>query len=251
MLKDFITQVKGIFSLGISRFMSVWKQTIISLPITSFITLSVFAFFVGTDKQEILSFMSFGLMGSVIVQTSFQDSSSFVIQAKMFKYFSDYIYAPISSHAFILGHIISSAVRAILSALFFYLIISVFIGLKIPNNLIILLSSTILISSMMSIFGIIIALKSKTFDQLSVFLNYILAPLSSLSGTFFPITKFPDTVIKIIKFNPIFYAIDLTRFNFIEISQSESISRSWFFLISATILLYLTAVKVFNSYTEQ
>ena len=111
---------------------------------------------------------------------------------------------------------------------FFYVLIFTFLG-----------------SFILSSIGIIIGLWAEKFDHMASATNFIIVPLSFLSGTFYSIEKLPDILKSISELNPFFYIIDGFRYGFLGIADG-SVQFGLFYLIILSFLLWFVAYLLFK-----
>ena len=111
---------------------------------------------------------------------------------------------------------------------FFYIIIFTFLG-----------------SFILSSIGIIIGLWSEKFDHMASATNFIIVPLSFLSGTFYSIERLPNILKQISEFNPFFYIIDGFRYGFLGVSDG-SVSFGILYLILLSFITWFIAYILFK-----
>jgi|TARA_B110001452_G_scaffold203117_1_gene173140 ABC-2 type transport system permease protein len=216
-----------LYKKEVLRFMIVWVQTIFSPIISSLLFLLVLSLAIGNDRGEVLgvSFITFlapGLIAMQVIQQSFSHSSSSFMIGKIQGNIVDVLYAPLSAAevtlAVTLAAVSRSVMIAFISIIFFYFII----GIEIQSFLLLILY--ILLSSFsLGALGVIAGLWAEKFDHMASVTNFIIVPLSFLSGTFYSIERLPDYLQVISKINPFFYMIDGFRFCFIDKSDGSII----------------------------
>ena len=233
----------------IKRFLKVYNQTIIGPAIYTLIFLSIFSLAFGTSKPKIegvefINFMGYGLIIMSIIQNSFANSSSSLILSKMLGYIIDILLAPFTGKQIVLSYIIGSLARSLCVGAAVTLVLSPFIKLSLSNP--VLLLFIVLNSSIfMSLIGIISGLSTKNFDQNSTVNNYLIMPLSFLSGTFYSIKILPLAFQKLNLINPFFYIIDSFRYCFTGNSDSH-ILYGMIFILTANIILFLITSRLFD-----
>ena len=201
------------------RFLIVWVQTIFSPLISSLLFLLVLSLAIGTGRGEMLgvSFISFlapGLIAMQVIQQSFSHSSSSFMIGKIQGNIVDVLYAPLSAAEVTIAISLAAATRsfmiAAVSILTFYLIIDVQI-----KHFFLLILFTFFSSFILGNIGTITGLWAEKFDHMASATNFVIVPLSFLSGTFYTIDRLPDFLQTISKANPFFYMIDGFRYCFI------------------------------------
>ena len=238
----------GIYSLYCKetlRFLSVFGQTIIGPIITAILFLVVISLAIGDNREnvlgvEFLSFLAPGLIAMQIISQSFAHSSSSILMGKVMGNIVDLIGAPLSSAEVTLSIIFASITRAIIICFLSISIFYIFIDIKVDNFLLLLvylfLSSFILAAA-----GFIAGLWADKFDHMATITNFVIVPLSFLSGTFYSIDKLPTLLKNLNFYNPFFHMIDGFRYTFI-----GKIDGSLKFGISY--LIFLSIVSWFIAY---
>ena len=179
-----------------------------------------------------------------IIQNSFANSSTSLIMSKILGYIIDILLAPFSGRQIVISYIIGSIARSLCVGLSVTLVLSPFIKLSLDNPLLLLF--IVLNSSVfMSLLGIISGLSTKNFDQNATVNNYVIMPLSFLSGTFYSITSLPIALQKLNLINPFFYIIDSFRYCFTG-NTHGNILFGMVFIFTANIILFLITSRLFD-----
>ena len=207
------------------RFLNVWIQTIFSPLVSSFLFLLVLSLAIGSDRGNVLGvpfiiFLAPGLIAMQVIQQSFSHSSSSFMISKIQGNIVDLLYAPLSAAevtiSVSLAAVTRSFVIAAVSILTFYLIIN----LQIKHPFILILF-TFLSSFILGNVGIIAGLWAEKFDHMATVTNFVIVPLSFLSGTFYSIDRLPNILRSISEYNPFFYMIDGIRYSFIGVADGS------------------------------
>ena len=231
------------------RFLNVWIQTIFSPLVTSLLFLLVLTLAIGTERGNVLGvpfivFLAPGLIAMQVIQQSFSHSSSSFMIGKIQGNIVDLLYAPLSATEVTLSVSLASVTRsfviAIISVLTFYIIIDIQIKNFSTLILFIFLSSFILGNV-----GIIAGLWAEKFDHMATVTNFIIIPLSFLSGTFYSIDRLPSVLKTISEFNPFFYMIDGIRYSFIGTADG-SIKVGIIYLMILSFLSWLVTYILFK-----
>ena len=227
------------------RFLIVWVQTIFSPLISSLLFLLVLSLAIGTGRGEMLgvSFISFlapGLIAMQVIQQSFSHSSSSFMIGKIQGNIVDVLYAPLSAAEVTIAVSLAATTRsfmiATVSILIFYIIIDIQI-----KNFFLLIIFTFLSSFILGNIGTITGLWAEKFDHMASATNFVIVPLSFLSGTFYTTDRLPETIQIISKANPFFYMIDGFRYCFIGSSDGS-------IFVGITYLTILSFVSWFTAY---
>lgn len=228
----------------VSRFLVVWAQTLLSPLISSLLFLSVLSLALGNERGEVLgfSFISFlapGLIAMSIIQQSFSHSVSSLMIAKIQGNITDTLFAPLSavevSLAIILAAVTRSIVILIISIIVFSLIVEIHI-----YSIFYIFVGAFLGSFILGALGFITGLWAEKFDHTATITNFIVTPLSFLSGVFYSIDRLPAFFQSISKINPFFFIIDITRFGFLGVSDGFIVFGLFYLTILAFIMWFLS-----------
>ena len=238
-----------LYKKEVLRFLNVWIQTIFSPLVSSLLFLMVLSLAIGSDRGDVLgvSFISFlapGLIAMQVIQQAFSHSSSTFMIGKIQGNIVDLLYAPLSATEVTISITLASATRsfmiATVSIVTFYFIVDIQI-----KNFFLLLSFTFLTSFILGNIGIISGLWAEKFDHQATITNFVIVPLSFLSGTFYSIDRLPNFLKIISEVNPFFYMIDGFRYCFI--GQADgSIKIGIIYMIVLSILSWLAAYILFK-----
>ncbi len=231
------------------RFLIVAIQTIISPLVTSLLFLLVLSLAIGNDRNEVLgfSFITFlapGLIAMQVIQQAFSHSSSSIMIGKIQGNIVDILYAPITAGEITLAINLAACTRSFIIALVSIIVFSFIVDLKFYSFFYII-TFTLLGSFILSSIGIIIGLWSEKFDHMASATNFIIVPLSFLSGTFYSIDRLPNILKDISEINPFFYIIDGFRYGFLGISDG-SIKFGLFYLILLSLVTWFAAYILFK-----
>ena len=228
----------------VSRFLVVWAQTLLSPLVSSLLFLSVLSLALGNERGEVLgfSFISFlapGLIAMSIIQQSFSHSVSSLMIAKIQGNITDTLFAPLSavevSLAIILAAVTRSIVILIISIIVFSLIVEIYI-----HSIFYIFVGAFLGSFILGALGFITGLWAEKFDHTATITNFIVTPLSFLSGVFYSVDRLPAFFQSISKINPFFFIIDITRFGFLGVSDGFIVFGLFYLTILAFIMWFLS-----------
>ena len=220
-------QIKGINRVGlqtliekeVGRFMNVYTQTIIAPVVTTLLFYAVFALAFGGVTRTIgdlpyLVFLAPGLVMMTMVQNAFANTSSSMVIAKIQGNIVDILMPPLSSAEMYWGFVIGGIARGLVVGLVVIICVSLFVGLTIHSPLHIL-AFALLGNMMLSSIGLAAGVWSQKFDHIAAVTNFLVTPLTFLSGTFYSISQLPEFWRGLAQYNPFFYMIDGFRYGFI------------------------------------
>ena len=227
----------------VQRFFNVWLQTIVSPLVTLLLFLAVFSLAIGSDRSDVLGhkftiFLVPGLIAMQIMQNAFANTTSSLMISKVQGNIVDILYPPLSPGEVTFAIILGGITRGVVVGLFSILVSLIFI--KVPfNNIFYVIMFATLGSCFLSSLGFIAGLWAEKFDNMAAVTNFIVVPLSFLSGTFFSINRLEGPLYTMSQFNPFFYIIDGFRFGFLGQSDANVYNGIIILLICNAFLLLL------------
>lgn len=229
-------QMKGVNWIGLktfirketARFMNVYLQTLIAPLITLFLFFIVFTLALGNGGNEArlimgvpyVSFLAPGLLMMTMVQNAFANSSSSITIAKVQGNIVDVLMPPLSAGEILAGYALGSLIRGLMIGAIGIAVIGLFLHVTV-HSLALVAVYAILGNLMLGLLGVLGGLWSEKFDHLAAVTNFIITPLTFLSGTFYPLTALPELWQKLALCNPFFYMIDGFRAGFIGIAEAD------------------------------
>jgi ABC-2 type transport system permease protein len=206
-----------LFRKELLRFWRVSFQTVAAPVMTALLYLLVFSHVLeGRVEVHGVNYTSFLLPGLImmsVLQNAFANSSSSLIQSKVMGNLVFVLLTPLSYLEFFLAFLAAAIIRGLVVGFGIYLVAIMFVDLPVAYPLMVLLF-TILGSALLGAFGIIAGIWADKFDQMAAFQNFIIMPLSFLSGVFYSIHSLPPFWQTVSHFNPFFYMIDGFRYGF-------------------------------------
>lgn len=213
-----MTGMWTLFKKEILRFWKVSFQTVAAPVITALLYLLIFSHVLSSHVQvyEGISYTTFlipGLMMMSLLQNAFANSSSSLIQSKVMGNIVFLLLTPLSYWEFFLAFLMAAIIRGLVVGASVWLVALFFVDLPVAQPLLIL-AFAILGGGLLGTLGIIAGIWSEKFDQMAAFQNFIIMPLSFLSGVFYSIHSLPPFWQKVSHLNPFFYMIDGFRHGF-------------------------------------
>ena len=207
-----------LFKKEILRFWRVAFQTMASPVLTALLYLLIFSHVLEGkvqvyDSVPYTAFLIPGLIMMSLLQNAFANSSSSLIQSKVMGNIVFILLTPLSYLQFYIALLGAAMVRGLFVGLAIYLVALFFVKLPIAH-LGWILTFAILGSALLGTFGIIAGIWADKFDQMAAFQNFVIMPLTFLSGVFYSIHSLPAFWQAVSKFNPFFYMIDGFRYGF-------------------------------------
>ena len=231
------------------RFLKVAVQTILSPLLTALLFLAVLSLAIGNERGGALgfpfiTFLAPGLIAMQIIQQAFSHTSSSIMIGKIQGNIVDVLYAPLSPAEVTLATILAGVTRSFIIAAVSIVVFHLIIGLEFHSFLMIFIY-TFLGSFILAALGFIIGLWAEKFDNMASATNFIIVPLSFLSGTFYSIKKLPEILQKISEWNPFFYIIDGFRYGFLGVSDG-SLKFGLLYLVVLSCLIWFASYILFK-----
>jgi ABC-2 type transport system permease protein len=208
----------------VRRFLKVYTQTLVAPVVTTLLFLAVFALAIGRGRADIagvpyVEFLPPGLIMMAILQNAFANTSSSIVISKVQGNIVDTLMPPLSAHELTFGIAMGGATRGVIVGVVVALAMSVAVKVHLSHWFFILFHG-VAASLMLSLLGTIGGIWSEKFDHIAAVTNFVVTPLSFLSGTFYSIRRLPELFQTLAHFTPFFYVIDGFRYGFIGYSDT-------------------------------
>ena len=236
---------QALFYKEILRFWKVGFQTVAAPVMTAMLYLLIFGHVLEDrvkvyDQITYTAFLLPGLVMMSVLQNAFANSSSSLIQSKMMGNLVFLLLTPLNHWSWFFAYVGSSVVRGLAVGLGVFVVTGWFTPLSFVAPQWIVLFA-IMGATMLGSMGVIAGLWAEKFDQMAAFQNFIIMPMTCLSGVFYSIHSLPPFWQTLSHFNPFFYMIDGFRYGFFGVSDvspwlSLAVVGSCTVLISATAL---------------
>ena len=242
----------GAFTLykkEVLRFLIVSGQTLIGPILTSILFLVVISLAIGDERPDVLGvpyieFLANGLIMMQVIQQSFSHSSSSLMMSKMMGTIIDIINSPLSALEITISIVFASITRGLCIAFISTFIFVLFLDLNVQSYFFWFLY-IFLAGFFLGSLGIIAGLYADKFDQMATVTNFIIVPLSFLSGTFYSIEKLPIVLKTLSYYNPFFHIIDGFRYSFIG-QLDGSLKFGLIFLIILSMITWYISFLLFR-----
>ena len=218
-----MTGWKALFVKEVLRFWKVSFQTIAAPVLTSCLYLLIFGTVLEDkvqvyDQVQYTAFLIPGLVMMSVLQNAFANSSSSIIQSKIMGNLIFILLTPLSHRSWFIAYVGSSIVRGLAVGLGVLLVTAWVAPLQMVAPAWIL-AFAVLGAAMLGTLGLIAGLWAEKFDQMAAFQNFVIVPMTFLSGVFYSIHSLPRFWQAASHFNPFFYMIDGFRYGFFGVSD--------------------------------
>lgn len=240
-----LTGFRTLLYKEVLRFWKVAFQTVTAPVINALLFLLIFSHVL--DRHVTVygdvpytSFLVPGLVMMSVLQNAFANSSSSLIQSKITGNIIFVLLPPISYREFYAAYVIASTLRGMFVGLGVLLVSIPFVDLPVASPLWVLAFAA-MGGAILGSLGVIAGIWADKFDQLAAFQNFLIMPLTMLSGVFYSIHSLPPIWQDVSHFNPFFFMIDGFRYGFF----GQSDTSPWLSLgVVGLSLLLLAAITL-------
>lgn len=214
----------------VRRFMKVVTQTVIAPVVTTLLYLIVFNYAIGAARPAVggvpyIEFLTPGLMMMAVLTNAFTNSSSSIMIGKVQGNIVDVLMPPISPLELTIAFVAGAATRGLMVGLITGLTGAAFIAATGEAMNIVAFWAVIFFSTaaalIFGMLGVVGGIWAEKFDNIAAVTNFIIMPLTFLSGTFYSIARLPEAFQTVTHANPVFYMIDGFRYGFTGHAESN------------------------------
>lgn len=241
-----------LYKKEVRRFMKVGPQTLLAPMVSNVLYMTVFVLAFAERRvgaaggsSEFIRFLIPGLIMMGILNNASANSSSSLMTSKVNGSITDVLMPPLSPLELAVGFITGAISRGIIVATATALALS-FFAFLVPAHIWAVVYFGLSAAACMGMVGLLSGIWAEKFDQLAFVNQFIVLPLSFLSGTFYHITILPDMMQKISLLNPLFYFIDGFRYGFLG-EADGNVTTGIIFTAVLNIVLFIACVRVLKS----
>jgi ABC-2 type transport system permease protein len=239
--------LKTLYLKEVRRFFKVQLQTIWAPAVTTLMFLVIFAVALGRGDILILGVPYADFLGPGLIVNSFANTSSSILVAKVQGSIIDVLMPPLSAGELMLAWVGGAVTRAWLVGLAVWTVMAVAPGVNVPvkDPLLVLYFGT-MGAILLALLGILTGVWADKFDHAAAATNFVIQPLTLLSGTFYAVERLGPTVAGIAHANPFFHVIDGFRAGFIGVSDGP-LGQSALLLALVNVALWFLCYRVVKS----
>ena len=243
-----VVGLETLYIKEVKRFFKVQMQTVWAPAITTLLYLVIFTVALGRGGRSVLGvpfadFIAPGLIMMAMLQNAFANASFSLLVGKMQGTIVDYLMPPLSTGELIAGLVGAAVTRAVLVGCAVWLVMLPWPGVHVAvTHPLSLIYFGLMGPLMLALMGLLTSMWASKFDHSAVVTNFVVAPLSLLSGTFYAVDQLSPTFRAASHLNPFFYIISGFRHGFLGVSDSP-------LLVGASLLLVINVALYGICYT--
>ncbi|MCC3860247.1 ABC transporter permease [Pseudemcibacter aquimaris] len=241
---------RTLYEKEVRRYIKVFGQTVGAPVVTTLMFMMIFTLALGGEGRYMgdvpyAVFLAPGLIIMSMLQNSFANTSSSIIGSKMQGNIIDILLAPIGAKEITMAYAFGGMTRGLMVGCFVMVAMSIMTDVSFMNIWAILyfgISGTM----MLSLLGIMTGIWGQRFDQTSAINNFVIMPLSFLSGTFYSIDRLSGVWYQISQVNPFFYLIDGFRYGFTGQAEANTMI-GVLYILAINVTLWVCCYRMFKS----
>jgi ABC-2 type transport system permease protein len=243
--------LRTLYVKEVRRFFKVQLQTVWAPAITTLLYLVIFTVALGgrTDVRlggssvPFADFVAPGLIVMGMLNNAFANASFSLLVGKIQGTIVDYLQPPLSTGELLAGLVGGAVTRAVMVGATVWLAMALWPGVHVPpKHLGAILWFGLLGSIFLALIGVLTSIWAEKFDHAAAITNFVIAPLTLLSGTFYSVDRLAPTFQAVSHANPFFYVISGFRYGFLGIADSPV-------LVGGLVILAIDAVLALTCYT--
>ncbi|HZC38415.1 MAG TPA: ABC transporter permease [Sphingomicrobium sp.] len=218
--------LKTLYIKEVRRFFKVQMQTVWAPAITTLLYLAIFTVALGRGGRTVIgvpfaNFIAPGLIVMAMLQNAFANSSFSLLVGKIQGNIVDYLMPPLSTGELIAGLIGAAVTRAFLVGFAVWAVMLLWPGVSVSvQRPELVLWFGLMGAVLLAFLGLLTSIWAEKFDHAAAVSNFVITPLSLLSGTFYSVRQLAPTFQKVSHANPFFYVISGFRAGFLGVSDS-------------------------------
>jgi ABC-2 type transport system permease protein len=218
--------LRTLYIKEVRRFFKVQTQTVWAPAVTTLLYLAIFTVALGRGGRSVLgvpfaNFIAPGLIVMAMIQNAFATSSFSLLVGKIQGNIVDYLMPPLSTGELITGLVGAAVTRAVLVGCAVWLAMLLWPGVSVDiHRPELVLWFGLMGALLLSFLGLLTSLWADKFDHAAAVTNFVVTPLSLLSGTFYSVKQLAPAFQRVSHANPFFYIISGFRAGFLGTSDS-------------------------------
>lgn len=234
----------------VNRFWKVGMQTLAAPVVTTLLFFTIFTLAFGSRRPDMggvpfAEFLAPGLIMMALMQNAFANSSSSLMIAKMQGNIVDTLMAPLDPWELNAGFAIGGVVRGFMVAAGIYAALFYFVPIR-PQHGWVVVYYAFFASLILTLIGTMAGMWAEKVDHAQGIVNFVIMPLSFLSGTFYSVQQLPPLAQTISYYNPFFYMIDGFRYGFTGQAEANPVI-GMTLLFGLSVFLWWASLRLWQS----
>ncbi len=239
-----------LYKKEVLRFTNVWLQTILAPVVTTLLFFTIFSLAMGQNRPPVhgvpfVEFLAPGLIMMSVLQNAFANTSSSVLISKVQGNIVDSLMPPLSPGELTFAYAMGGATRGLVVAIATGVVLMFLVDMT-PDHIGVVILFAFLAGLLLSLIGMAAGIWADKFDHMAAITNFIIMPMTFLSGTFYSVERMPALLQTISAYNPFFYMIDGFRAGFIG-SADAPILNGFAVLVGLNIVMWALCYKLFKT----
>ncbi|WP_075065468.1 ABC transporter permease [Candidatus Berkiella aquae] len=225
----------------VMRFFRIWTQTLLPSPVSMVLYFVIFGGLIGPrigviDGYRYIEYIAPGLIMMAVINNAYANVVASFFGTKFQRNIEEMYVSPMSSWVIMLGFMIGGVARGCLVGLIVTCVALFFTKLHV-HNMAVIFFSVLLTAMLFSLAGLINAIFSKKFDDISIIPTFVLTPLTYLGGVFYSMHMLSPFWQKLSHLNPILYMVNAFRYGMLGVSDVP-VEISLIFIGACCVILY-------------
>ena len=241
-----------LYKKEVHRYFKVWTQTVAAPMITVSLFMAVFMWALAGDGRasggvSLGTFLAPGLMIMAILQNAFQNPMSSILVGKVQGSIVDVLMPPLSPMELLAGFVLGGITRGLTVGCALFVAFYFWPGVSVSmTHVWAVIYFGFSAATMLSLVGVLTGVWAEKFDHGAAITNFVIGPLTLLSGTFYTIERLPEILQTFSHFNPFFYLIDGFRYGYIGHADGDLTMGVWYILF-INVALFLAAYRIIKT----
>lgn len=234
----------------VSRYWKIKRQTILTPLLNTYLYIGIFGAALGSRIQELdgvpyIIFIIPGLIMMAMIMNAFDNNASSLFQQRLMRSIDDQLASPISNTSLMLAYALGGFIRGALIATITLVTAAFLVDLPMADP-VLFVSGMATVGMFFALLGVTAGVLAEEFDQISLYLNFVLQPLIFLGGVFYSVSLLPEIFQTLTQFNPLYYMINTIRHGMLGTSDVDP----WLSLAivaAGAIAIFITNLRIFQS----
>lgn len=225
MISGSLTRFGTVLSREFGRYWKIKRQTILTPILNTYLYIAIFGAALGSRIQDLdgvpyIVFIIPGLIMMAMAMNAFENNAASLFQQRFMRAIEDQLASPLSNFELMSAYALGGFIRGAMIAAITFATAAVLVDLPVADP-VLFVAGLASVGLFFALLGVFVGVIVDQFDQMSLYLNFILQPLIFLGGVFYSVTLLPPFFQTLTYFNPLFYMINMVRHGMIGTSDVD------------------------------